>query len=229
MQQLRQKGGQVGLLDASTKETLGGSETADFVGQYVHQVGLRIRSAVGEGAFDMVPYAFVGIQFGGVRREGHQMQAGGAREKLLHRVTAMDVSIIQQNDEMAAHLAQQMAKEEGHFLALDVVLIELTVERAVKSLRTDGDTGDGGDAVMAIVVRQDGGLSHRTPCSTDGGNQEEAGFIDKDYVGRQSRRVFFTAGHTSRFHASMAPSSRSIARPSGFWGLQCNWCRSLPT
>ena len=100
-----------------------------------------------------------------------------------------------------------MSKEDGHFLAVDVVLVELTVQCAVKGLGTDGDTGDGGDAVVAIVIGQNRGLPHRPPSSADGGNQEKARFINKDYVGRESRRAFFTAGHTSRFHASMASSS----------------------
>mgnify|MGYP001592510358 CR=1 FL=1 len=201
----------------------------DFDAKHVHQLGLGVRSAIGEHEFEMIPDAFVGIQFWRIGGKGHQMEAAGARQKFLDRIAAMDVAVVQENDQMAAYLEQQMAKEEGDFFPLDVVLIELTVKRAVKGLGTDGDTGDGGDSVMTIVIGQDGGLPHRPPGSTDGRNQEEAGFIDKHDVGRESRRVFFTAGHTSRFHASMAFSSRSMARPSGFWGLQCNWCRSLPT
>jgi hypothetical protein len=36
-------------------------------------------------------------------------------------------------------------------------------------------------------------------------------------MGRQPPGVFFTRAHRSRFHRSMASSSRSRARRSGFW------------
>ena len=35
----------------------------------------------------------------------------------------MGFAIIQQDDQVAGYLTQKMAKEEGHFLALDIVLI----------------------------------------------------------------------------------------------------------
>jgi hypothetical protein len=47
-------------------------------------------------------------------------------------------------------------------------------------------------------------------------------------VGAQPCGVFFTRGQSFRFQRSMAPSSRSKARPSGFWGDQLIRCRSLP-
>jgi hypothetical protein len=169
----------------------------------------------------MIPYAFVGIQLRGIGRERNQMKAVCAREKFLDGIAAVDGPVVQENDEMAGHLAKQMTKKESDFFALDIVLIELTVEGTVKPLGTHRDTGDGGDAVMAIMIRQDRGLAHRTPSATDGGNQQESGFVNKHYVGRPVRGVFFTAGHTSRFQFAMAASSRSMARISGFCGVEC--------
>lgn len=215
--------------DASPEVTLGLGQAADFFGQNVHHVGLRVRTAVGQDSVEVIPYAFVGIQFGRIGGERDQMKTASARQKFLHGLSSVDIAVVQQDDQMAAHLTQQMAKEERDFLALDVVFVELTVQGAVKDPGTDCDSRDGGHPVMAIVIRQEGRLSHRTPSATNRGNQEEPGFIDEDDMGAQPRRVFFTAGHTSRFHASMAASSRSRARVSGFCGLQCNWCRSLPT
>jgi len=171
------------LSDTPTEVRLGRTQTTDFLAQYVHQLGLRVRPAIGEHALEKIPDAFVGIQFWSIGGKGHKMETARVGKKFLNRIAAMDVAVVQKNDEMTAHLAQQMAKEEGDLLALDVVLIELTVECAVKGLGTDGDAGDGGDAVVAIVIGQNGGLPHRPPSSTDGGNQEEAGFIDKHYVG----------------------------------------------
>ena len=65
----------------------------------------------------------------------------------------MDFAVVQQDDEMAAYLTQQVTKEHGHFFALNIVLIELAVERTMKSFGADGDAGDGGDTIMAIMIR----------------------------------------------------------------------------
>ena len=114
--------------DTPTEVRLGRTQTADLLAQYIHQIGLRVRAAIGEHALEKIPDAFVRIQFGSIGGKGHKMEAASVRKKVLHRLAAMDVAVVQQHDEMATDLAQQMAQEEGDLLALDVVLIELTVE-----------------------------------------------------------------------------------------------------
>jgi hypothetical protein len=42
-------------------------------------------------------------------------------------------------------------------------------------------------------------------------------------VGCQPCGVFFTRGHSDRFHSVMAASFRSTARRSGFWWLHPSW------
>jgi len=157
------------------------------------------------------------------------MQSAGAGEEFLHRIAAMDGSVVQQNDQMAADLAQQMAEEGQHFFSLDVVLIQVAVQRTMETLGADRNAGDGGDPVVAIPITQKRCLSHRAPGLSDRGDQEEAGFVDEHDVGCQPRGVFFTRGHTVRFHSAIAGSSRSTARLSGFWWLHPIPCRSLPT
>jgi hypothetical protein len=177
----------------------------------------------------MVPHAFVGVQFGGVRREGLQVQPGRAAEEFLHGFAVMNPAIVQQHDEVAGDLTQQLPEEGRDFAALDIVLIEVTVQRAMAALRADGDTRDGRDAVVRIPVPHDRRLAHWAPRLPDRGDQEEARFVGEDEMGAQPRGVFFTRGQPSRFQRAMAASSRSTARRSGFWGLQPSWCRSLPT
>jgi hypothetical protein len=217
------------LLDAPAEKIRGGSQSADFVGQHVHQLGLRIRPAVGQEALEMVPDAFVGVQFRSVRREGHQMKTSRASEEFLHRIAAMDGAVVQQHDQVTTDLTQEMAQEDGHLLALNVVLVKLAVQRAMEAPGADSDPGDSGDSVVAIPMMHDGGLSDRTPRFAHGRDQEEPGFVDKQDVGRQPCGVFFTAGQTDRFQSAMAASLRSTARRSGFWWLQPTWWRSLPT
>src|SRR4030065_1039956 len=122
-----------------------------------------------------------------------------------------------------------MAEECGHFFVLNVVFIELAVERTMKTFRADGDASDGRDAVVTIPMMQNRRLPHRAPGFADRRDQEEARFVDKDEMGCQPCGVFFTRGQTDRFHSAMAGSSRSRARRSGFWWLPPLRCRSLPT
>src|SRR5208337_4860039 len=177
----------------------------------------------------MVPHAFIRVQFRGVRRKGLQVQTGGVGKKFPHRITTMDLTVVKQNDEMAMDLMQQVAEERRHFFALNIVLVELAVQRTMEAFRADGNTGDGRDAIVTVPMTHDRRLSHRTPGLTDRGNQEESRFVDKDEMGCQPCGVFFTRGQTDRFHVVVAASSRSTARRSGFWWLQPISCRSLPT
>ena len=208
--------------DATFEEDRGGRETADLVGEHVHQFGLRVWPTVGQGALQVVPDALVGVQVGCVGREGHQMQTTRAAEHLLDRITAMDLAVVQQHDQMTADLTQQVAQKTSDLFALDVVLVQLAVQHTMEELGTDCDSGNGRDTVVSFAMTNDRGLTDRAPGFTDGGNQEEAGFVDKDNMGRQPCGVFFTAGQTERFHSAMATSSRSMARRSGFWGLHPN-------
>jgi hypothetical protein len=177
----------------------------------------------------MIPHAFVGVQFRGVRRERLQVQPGRAAEEFLDGFAVMNPPVVQQHNEVPRDLAQQVAEEGRDFAALDVVLIEVTVQRAVAALRADGDARNGRDALVRIPMAEDRGLTHRAPRLPDRGDQEEARFVDEDEMGRQPGGVFFTRGQSARFHSAMAGSLRSTARRSGFWWLQPNWCRSLPT
>jgi hypothetical protein len=217
------------VLDASAEERRRGGQATDFLRQDVHELGRRIRPAVGQVGLEVIPHAFVGVQLRGVRWEGLQVQPGGAAEQVLHGLAAVDAAVVQQHDEVAGDLAQQGAEEGCDLVALDIVLIQLAVQRAVAAPRADGDAGDGRDAVVRVPVPHDRRLPHRPPRLADRGNQEEARFVDEDEVGPQPCGVFFTRGQPDCFHAAMAPSSRSTARRSGVWWLQPSWCRSLPT
>jgi len=141
----------------------------------------------------------------------------------------MSGPIVQQNNQVPVYLVQQMAEKYRHFLALNIVLVELAVQGTMEAFRADGDPRDRRDPIMTIPVVEDRGLSDRTPRLANGRNQEEARFVDKDEVGFQPCGVFFTRGQTDRFQSAMAASLRSTARRSGFWWLQPIWWRSLPT
>jgi len=50
----------------------------------------------------------------------------------------MGFAIIQKHDQMAGYLTQQMAEEYHHFFALNIVLIQLAVQRTMEAFRADG-------------------------------------------------------------------------------------------
>lgn len=203
--------------DATAQERGCLRQAADFLSQYVHQRGLRVWATVCQGAFEVIPDTLVGIQRRSVGRKRHQMKTASSIQEFLHRVPAMDGTVVQQHDQVAGNLRQEMAQEESDLLALDVVLVELAVQRAVETPRTDGDPRDGRDPVVTVTVPQDWRLAYRTPGFEDGRDQKEPGLVDEYDVGRQPCGVFFTAGQTACFHAAMAASLRSTARRSGFW------------
>lgn len=215
--------------DTSTQESLGGGQTSNLIGQDVHQFGGAVRPAVGQKTLKMIPDTLVRIQLRSVRWKGNQVQTGCAAKKPSDGIAPMDLAVIQKNDQMTPDLPQQMTEEGRHLFALDVVLIELAVQGAVKTLPTDGDPGDRRDAIVAIAMTHEGRPAHGAPRLPDRRDQEEARFVNENEMGCQPCGVFFTRGQTDRFHSAMAASLRSMARRSGFWGLQPIWWRSLPT
>jgi hypothetical protein len=78
---------------------------------------------------------------------------------------------------------------------------------------------------MAVKRR----LAAGAPGLAHGRDQQEARFVEEKQMGSQPCGVFFTRGQSVRFQRSMASSSRSRARRSGFWWLHPRSCRSLPT
>ena len=217
------------MLDAPAEERRRGGQATDFLREDVHEFGRRIGPAVGQVGLEVIPHAFVGIQLRGVGREGLQVQPGRAAEQLLYGLAAVNAAIVQQHDEGAGDLAQQGAKEGRDLLALDIVLVQLAVQRTPEAPGADGDARDGRDAIVCRPVPHDRRLPHRPPRLPDRGDQEEARLVDEDEVGPQPCGVFFTRGQPARFHAAMATSLRSRARRSGVWWLQPSWCRSFPT
>ena len=134
----------------------------------------------------------------------------------------MNLSIVQYDDDMSAQMPQEIAKKHAHLVAADVHGVEVTVEAETATLGAERDTRDGRNPVVTVAVTVDRCLTTRTPCLAHGWNQQEARFVNEDNMGAQPFGVFFTRGHTVRFHSAIRSSSRSMARRSGFWWLQPN-------
>ena len=182
-------------------------------------VGVR-GAAVGEQPLGELPDAFVGVEFWRVAGKANQMEARNALSEGPHEATGVRRPAVPQEVDVPAQMPEQVLQEAADLLLSDVLEVELEVEVEPPPLRTDGDRRDGRDAIATIEVPDDRGLTDRRPGLGDCRSQEEARFIGEDDVGTQPRGVFFTSGQVSRFQRSIASSSRSSARRSGFWQLQ---------
>lgn len=134
----------------------------------------------------------------------------------------MDLSVVQQHNDVATEVAQQFPQEHADFRSMNVHGVQMTVECEMAALRADRNAGDGRDPIMAQDMVVDRRLTAGAPGLTHRGNQQEAGFVDEHDMGCQPCGVFFTRGQTVRFHSAMSASLRSAARRSGFWWLHPN-------
>lgn len=137
--------------------------------------------------------------------------------ELLDRFSFVGRGVVQENDEGTAELPQQLAQKRADFFLSDIVIEKKVVEAQLVSLGAHGNAGDNGNFIpTAVAITDEGCAAPRRPSPDHQGSQQKAAFIGKNYVGAQPRGVFFTCSHFLRFQRSMALSSRSTARPSGF-------------
>jgi hypothetical protein len=129
----------------------------------------------------------------------------------------MGGGVIEQNNDRAAQVPQQLTEKHTDFLLPNVVEEEEIVETQALSLGTERNPRDHRDAVpSSLAVMMDRSLPFRRPGANHRGNQKKARFIGKYYMGAQPRSVFFTRGQTFRFQRLIFSSSCSNARRSGF-------------
>lgn len=143
-------------------------------------------------------------------------QARMLAQQLIQGFPFMGLGVVQEYHHRAPQVSEQMAEEDADLLLPDVPEPKLVVEAEVLSFRTDGDSRDDGDLVSPITMPNDRSMATRGPGLDDMGNQQEARFVGENEVGTQPRSVFFTRGQSFLFQRSMASSSRSAARVSGF-------------
>ncbi len=121
-----------------------------------------------------------------------------------------------------------MPEKQADFHVPDIVGVEVAVESQALTSRADRYSGDDRHLVAAVPMAVYGPLPTRGPGPEEVRDQEEPGFVNEDDVGAQPCGVFFTRDQVFCFQSSMATSSRSTARRSGFCGLQPSVCISLP-
>jgi hypothetical protein len=216
-------------LEDTTAESLRrGSGAFDRTDKVFHELVEVLGAAVGQVVLGQGPNALIRIQLRCVRGETLQAQTRVLAKDLIQGLAFMGGGIVQKYDHRAGQVSKEMTEEDAHLLLPDVVEPKLVIEAEMVSLRTEGDCRDDGDSLAPIGVAQDRSPATRGPGLDHVGNQQESGFVDEDEVGAQPRDVFFTRGQSFCFQRSMAGSSRSTARRSGFWWLQFRLCINRP-
>ncbi len=157
------------------------------------------------------------------------MEPSETAAQLSDRSAAVDGGVVPDDDDVATQVTEQVAQELAHAVAVDVAAMESVVEAHAVPHGADRQAADDRDPVATVAVPHDRRLSFRRPGPHQRGDQLEAALVREDDVGTQPRGVFFTSGQVSRLHRSMASSSRSSARRSGFWQLQPNARIRRPT
>jgi len=221
--------GESGVFD--TAPELGGRAAArfQFVDDLESEVEAIFGAGVGETLLGALPDALVGVEFGSVGGKVLEVEARNPTAESANALSSMDLEAIPDHEDRPPEMAEEVTQEFDDLGLADVVMVPLIVEAEPAAFGTDGDPGENRDPIVPLPVSQVRGLAARRPGARDRRGQLEARLVDEDEIGPQPKRVFFTWGQRTRFQRSIAASSRSRARRSGFWQLQPHWPRSLPT
>lgn len=224
-----QKGGKFRLVDAPPELGLGPTQLSEAFVECDRQFIEIIGATVGQCVVHLVPDALVGIEFRCIRREPFQVNPREATTELTNGFTLVGFPVVPYHDDMPAQMAKQVAEELADLGLLNILAVKLAIQPKPSSRGTDGHGGNSRDLVVLVRVMDDGSLPTRPPRTADRRDQEVSGFINKGDMGTQPRRPFFMRGQSRCFHASIAASSRCVARFSGFWQVHSSAWRSRPT
>ncbi len=205
------------MVDASAKSARGPLDVSKRAAKVTTHRGEVVGAAVGETSFGVGPDGLVGVELRSVGRKAFEMQPREPAADFPDPFSFVNAGVVPDHDDVPAEVAQQVPQEFADLAVPDVCGVALEVQADAPTPGCQGDARDHGDAIMPVAMMNDGRLTARSPGLPYRGDQEEARLIDKDDVGTQPRSVFFTRGQVRRFQRSMASSSRSSARRSGFW------------
>ena len=204
-------------MDASSKAAGASLDVSKRAAKATAQRDDVVRATVGETPFGVGPDGFVGVELWGIGRKVFEMQSGELMADFSNPFSFVNTGVVPDHDDVPAEVAQQVPEEFADLAVPDVRGVALEVQADAPTAGCKGDARDHGNAIMSVAMMKDGRLAARSPGLSHRGDQEEARLVDEDDVGTQPRSVFFTLGQVRRFQRSMASSSRSSARRSGFW------------
>jgi hypothetical protein len=203
--------------DAGTQESLGAAESLKRTGDIANQDGAVGGLAVGQLGLGPAPHTLGRVELGCVGGEVLETKARVAVEQRPDQRSAVDVGAVEEHEDGTAKMTKQVT-QEGYNMGRAEVLVQLAakVEPAATSAGAEGEGGKHRDTVVLLPVSKQGRLAAWRPGAPLTRRQLESRLVKEDDVGAQPRGVFFTRGQSRFFQRSIATSSRSSARRSGF-------------
>ena len=169
---------------------LGAPHPAGLRVQATTQVPEILEEAIGDMPFPVVPELFRWVEFRGIRRKLFDMQPRVGLADRLDGTPSVHTGAIPEEDDMAPQLAQQRPEEVRHVDRFEIAGLKAEVEAQVLPLRGHREDGQGGEAIMPIVVGDDRGLPHRRPGAAAGGHEQKAALIQEGQVGVEPAGFF---------------------------------------
>ncbi len=203
-------------MDASPEAALGSLDVSQRAAKVAMHHGEVLGATVGEAPFGVGPDGFIGVELRRVGRKQLEMEPRKPAADFSDPLSFVNARVVPDHDDAPTEMAQQVAEKIAHLAVPDVLRVALEVQADALAVGRDGDSRDHRDATMPVAMTDEGRLPARRPGLSKRGDQEEARLVDKNDVGTQPRSVFFTRGQFLRFQRSIASSSRSSARRSGF-------------
>lgn len=145
------------MQDAGPQFLWRASDTINRVDDAFHQIIDTLRAAISQFRLRQGPNPFIRVELGGVGRKMLDAETRMSSKELLERFPLMGGGVIQENDEGAAELPQQLAQKHTDLLLRDVVVEKKVVETQVVSLGAQRDPGNDGDFISApLAITEDG-------------------------------------------------------------------------
>jgi len=173
---------------------------------------------IGQTGLGIGPHAFVWIELRRVGREGLEVEPRVAATQLPNRFALVDRGIVEDRDDLASQVSQQVAEEVADVGVADIVAMATEVESHPPAPGADREPGDDGQTIVAVAVVDPGVCPQGAQVRRSVGIRRNPDSSTKTRCARQRVALFSTCGQRVRFQRAMCSSSRSSARRSGFSG-----------
>jgi len=154
----------------------------------VIQIG---RSAVGQGAFKMVPNELVRVELGSIAWEPEDLKTRMLVQEGPDDLPLVGCTVVPQQHHRTAQMLEELPEELNHLGRLDVlVAVEPGVKRHAPSSRGNGKGRNGRYLVPASSTAEQRRLASWRPRSADAGDQQEPALVEENEGGSQPFSVF---------------------------------------
>ena len=184
---------QVRCQDKRAKFVLRTADAARVVVERGAKMPPATKQTVRRMALEVIPDLFDRIEFRGIAGEPFNMKSRIFLAQSSNEGTLVNAAIVPQQDDRAAQMAQERAEECGNVLCAVVPRLEVEIQTHPPADGRHTEGRQGGNAIMAVVVPNNGRLSPRPPGAPPTGYEKEAAFIKTNQMGSKFSRLFLYA------------------------------------